>query len=163
MKNFKAISFLAITLAITQLAGCGDLLQGHSRDPEFYQKVFSAKTSPKKVNLENEKMIYSEKYPMRLALFDDQKFFYQIDELGSGWGEWKMSDGMVTMFAPRKYFDMRLVLSGADETSDAQVLRFRDRGGIQAIKVSLRDPESAKAAGKTLPPLRPFTESKDGI
>jgi hypothetical protein len=159
MSHFK----IATLLSLLFLSACGDVLSGNPRDESFYRPVISEMNAPNKVEMIKAKLIYSDQYPMRLALFGNQKFFYEIDELGDGWGEWKMEDGFVKLFAPRNYFDMRLVLSGADKKGDAKILRFRDRSGVQSIAVSLRDPDAARAAGRSLPALRRFTKSTDGI
>jgi hypothetical protein len=150
-------------LMLLILTSCGDLLIGQRRDPSFYRPVISEKSAPKKVAMESEKLVYSDKYPMRMALFSNEKFYYEIDELGEGWGTWTMDDGVVKLYAPRPFFDMRIVMSGDAETGEARIFKFRDRTGIQTVALSVRDPEAAKAEGKTLPPLRKFTRSKDGF
>jgi hypothetical protein len=161
--NKTAMKFW-ILLSAVFVSSCGtEALKAHPRDDAFYRGLVNEKQSPKKVAMSAEKIFYSDDYPMRFALYNDQRFFYQVDELGDGWGRWVLEDGVMKLFAPRPFFDMNLVVSGAEATGDTKVLRFRDRTGIQSIKVSLRDPEVAQRQGQKLPELRKFKANRDGF
>jgi hypothetical protein len=159
MRLFNVVSLFTLMF----LNSCGDQLMGHPRNPEFYQKKINARIAPHKVAMEKEKLLYSDAYPMRFALFSDEKFYYEVDELGDGWGKWLMEDGVVKLYAPRPFFEMRLVLSGEGENGEGQILKFRDRSGLQSVKLSVRDPEAAREEGRPLPPLKKFTKSNLGI
>jgi len=159
MKVSRAMFFTGILL----LASCGDLLAGKPREDSFYLAMMNSKNAPSSVAMASQKLVYSDKYPMRFAFYEDKKFYYEIDELGDGWGHYTMEDGVVKLFAHRPFFDMRLVVSGSEDSDEKRVVRFRDRSGVQTVELKVRDPESATAEGRVLPPLKKFSKSATGI
>lgn len=135
-------------LTATVFAGCSnEKMSFNKRDPSFYTRfVNPARDLGDAENKMSQLKIIEgrEKYNMRYALFDNGKFFYEVNNLGSGYGDWQYSDGGVKMFAVRTFFDMDLHLSGKEQTGEAIVMRFTDRFGVNLVNVEFRDPVAQK-------------------
>jgi hypothetical protein len=97
----------------------------------------------------------NQKYTMRMALFDNGKFYYQVENLGNGIGQWKYKDGYVNLYAPRAMFDIDINLFAAEATGEALSMQFLDRFGHNAVRAQFRMP-AAK-------PLRTFAEPKNPV
>lgn len=160
------ISLPAIIVAGT-LTGCSDVsMVDHKRDETFYKKMNnpSGEQAQAEAKMADLKVIEtSESYPMRIALFDNHQFYYQIDRLGNGTGTWKFSSGALELTAQRPIFDMNFVVSAAQAEGDALVVRFIDRFGINRVDSWVRDPEAIKKAGANPEPLRNYSKSNKGI
>lgn len=141
-----------------------------SRPAEFFRKfvnpsddflVADSKLSELKL------MEVGDEYPMRFVLFQDGRFYYQIDKLGDGTGRWQLEAGGLQLTAVRPIFDMRLYLSAANEVGDETVLRFNDRHGFNSVTINFRDPkavlDSVGIVPARRPELRPFTAHPAGI
>ncbi len=162
--RFQKLYSLLVLLAGLSISSCSqDLLVSHAREENFYTPLINEKRAPKKVVMSEEKIFHSDDYPMRFALYEDNRFYYQVDELGDGWGRWALEDGYMKLYAARAFFEMRFVVSGAEAIGEERIIKFRDRSGIRSYKVSLRDPQRAAQDGVTLPALRRFKKNSDGI
>lgn len=163
--HFLISSFILIAVSI--LTGCSDVsMVENKRDEAFYKKMNNPSTdqAQAETKLADLKVIEtSESYPMRIALFDNNQFYYQIDRLGNGTGTWKFSSGALELIANRPIFDMNFVLSAAQPEGDALVVRFIDRFGINRVESWVRDPEALKKAGARPEPLRNYSKSPKAI
>jgi hypothetical protein len=61
-----------------------------------------------------DKSLIKNDYPIKIALYQDQRFDYHLLNLGSGRGKWKFKDGKLELRASRKIFDMFIEVYGAD-------------------------------------------------
>lgn len=130
------------------------------RDPEFFSPYLNSKDqfSDAKERLGDLKILQTgEEYPMRFALFQDGRFYYQIDKLGDGVGRWKFHSGGIEMTAVRPIFDMHLYVSAAEPTGEKTLVRFIDRHGFNSINLQLLKPVT------TGPKLRPYQPSEKDI
>ncbi len=172
LKHFNQIllrsAFVILPLLITLVTtGCSEpKLIAHTRDREF----FDAYQNPSidypqaETRFEQLKMLETdESTPMRFVLFDNGKFYYQIDKLGDGTGLWQYVDGAVHLIAKRPIFDMNLYVSGAGEAGDDVEVRFINRYGFSTVRGRLRDPQAMEEQGITPPKLREFAASHKDI
>lgn len=159
--------FLPLMIFIVSgLIGCSDTaMVSNKRDEQFYKsKTNSAKDfSQAEQKITELKLLETaDEYPMRIALFDNNKFYYQVDRLGNGTGTWKYNDGGLELRAPRKYFVMEFYLSAAKPVGEDMIFRFLDRFGINTLETWVRDPELVKKNKAKIEELRKFsTSSKD--
>lgn len=129
----------------------------HKRDPAFFNRFINsaqdydqAKQKLNELNL----LVSNQKYKMRYALFDNGKFYYQVDNLGDGHGKWTYQDGALNLFANRTMFDLDLNLIATEAEGEKMAMRFLDRFGNNNVDVVFR-PGSAK-------PLRRFSSHSSG-
>lgn len=167
-----AISLFVLTFAAALLGACSPNTEmvASKRPAEFFGQFLNpaADFAAAESKLgELKVMEVGDEYPMRYVLFQDGRFYYQIDKLGDGTGWWKLEGGGLELTAVRPIFDMHLYLSAAADTGDATVLRFNDRHGFNSVDIRLRDPNANLDAfglvPTRLPELRPFTAHPAGI
>ena len=166
-RSFFFILFSVGTLSFSFLTACSDnSLVDHKRDEAFYQSMSNSSTDlpQAETKMADLKVLESnEVYPMRIALFDNNEFYYQIDRLGNGKGTWKFNAGALELFAKRPIFDMNFVVSAAQPEGDALVIRFIDRFGLNRVDTRLRDPKTLNQMGIKPEQLREFTKSNNSI
>lgn len=141
-------------------------MTANKRDAEFYSQFVnpSEKMSGAAENLDQVKLLATgSEYPMRMALFANGNFYYQVDKLGDGQGLWDVKDGVLRLRAVRPLFDMHLFVSGAAAEGDETVIRFIDRHGFNSINIQLRDPEGLQQQGIVPPALPQYQASEKGI
>ncbi len=160
--GFVCFSLAAFSVACSSDSG----LVAYKRDPEFYSQLVNPPDQAAQAasNLEGLRLIQTgDDYAMRFALFSNGTFYYQIDRLGDGTGDWLYEDGALKLIADRPMFNMTFHVSATDETSDATTVRFLDRHGFNSYSIQLRDPSQIRAQDGVLPSLRPFVASSKGI
>lgn len=134
----KTILLLAV-LSLT-FFGCSEKFSEVlvPREAEFFQNFVNpsnlASQMPGKIP-EMNLLETGKDYPMRFVLFDNSTFYYQVDKLGDGYGQWKYQDGALDLLASRPLFDMSLSLTATEAIGDAMVVRFLDRRGFQSVKI----------------------------
>ncbi|WP_413583197.1 transposase [Bdellovibrio sp. HCB288] len=167
MKKHLVTAFIAAVLGlILQACSPSGSLIAHQRSADFYgQFVNPAADWPQAESKIDELKVLqtSSEYPMRYVLFDNGKFYYQVDKLGNGEGVWSYENGALIVTAQRTIFKMELAVSAAKETGDETIVRFYDRHGFNEMPIKLRNPEALKAQGKSAPQLRNFTRSEKNI
>lgn len=154
----KIISSSIFIIVALILGACSNgTATKYKRGPEFFDRLINSSTDFDRAEekLSELKLITSsEKYKMRYALFDNGKFYYEVDNLGHGTGKWSYRDGALNLFASRSFFDMDLNLMAMEAEGDAMSMQFLDRFGTNTVKVQFR-PVSAK-------PLRHFSSHSSG-
>jgi len=116
----------------------------HKRDEAFFANLInpSDKYGQAAQKLNELKTLHSnQKYTMRYALFDNGKFYYEIENLGHGEGKWSYKDGYLNLYAVRTMFDMDINLLATEETGSALGMQFLDRFGHNIVKVDVREPQ----------------------
>lgn len=145
------MKYAASLIALLALTACSDGSVKHKRDAAFFAPMINASENfdQAQQKLGDLKLITSsQKYNMRVALFDNGKFFYEIDNLGHGVGQWKFRDGYVNLYAARAMFDLDINLFASEAAGEALSMQFLDRFGHNAVTAQFRP------AAPT--PLRPF-------
>lgn len=100
-----------------------------------FNKYINAKPMPAEPNLSVDTSIANVDYPIEIALYQDQKFYYNLPTLGDGEGTWEKVGGKLKLFATRTLFDMNIDIFAANPDATQVILKFRDRHGPQVIKM----------------------------
>ena len=153
----SAALFLLLAVGIT---GCSkEPTVQHKRDRSFFERYVNSASdfNSAEAKLQELKLVTSDdKYHMRYALFDNGKIFYQVDNLGSGTGEWSYDSGAVSISASRPYFDLDLFLTAKEAEGDALTFVFVDRFGKTSAPAQFHEPQVKK-------PLATFVPGKQGL
>lgn len=159
---FTAARKILMLFFALSVVGCGQKQsgEGSKRDYSFYSHLINPSDQYQQAaaNLHEFKlMISNEKYSMRVALFDNGVFYYEVNNLGDGEGTWEYRDGVLKLKAVRTIFDMELEIMAESSESDATIVQFVDRFRFNSVPMQLRQPS---ADGK---PLSVFKKSKLNI
>ena len=168
MAKGVAITCSLAAVLFSMISGCGDTagMIESPRDQTFYksyQNPASASFAADQKMDELKIIQTNDDYPIRIALFDNGTFYYQVDRLGDGNGEWYFQDGAVHLVASRPVFNMEFVLSGSSADPDGVILKFVDRHGLNSKLVNFRDPAVIEREEGFVPALRPFEGNQKGL
>ena len=76
-----------------------------------------------------------------MALYNDGKFYYNLDNLGDGEGTWKYENGVIKLTAFRKILtfdvDMNYTFTITRKDGSQSLIKFRDRKGNRAYATRL--------------------------
>lgn len=132
----KAILFLTLLLAMSCTGKSGSASLHKAAQETDYSKFINNKNLTKdEPNLTVDKTIVNNNYPIEIALYKNNKFFYNLPNLGTGKGTWKYNDGMIELRAKRKIFDMYIEVYGADAEIKEVAIQFTDRFGSNTLKM----------------------------
>lgn len=73
-------------------------------------------------------VIGTDKYPLYLALYQNQVFYYEIPGLGEGSGTWSVEKNQIKLEAKRSRFDMIFYIY---QFKNNYLIKFSDRDGPQ--------------------------------
>lgn len=129
MRNLIAVAFLA-------LLSCGkdNSIKYYKAQPADFQKFINSHNlvTP---NLSLDRFVVNNEYPIQIALYQDQKFYYDLPNLGDGEGSWKYQNGYLRLTAKRSLFDMIIDIHHRDQDLKNLAIEFRDRFGLKTLKV----------------------------
>jgi len=108
---------------------------------ESFQKYINARSSNTGADLTKDVHIINRDYPIEISIYEDGKWYYNLDNLDDGYGTWKFKNGRLELFAHRTLFDMHINIEGTGEGAPNLVLKFSDRFGPRTIKVEKRNLE----------------------
>ena len=139
------MKYLFLTILILVLAACG----GGKSAPRYYpataeslSKFVNDKdlttTTP---NLSLDKSIVNNEYPIQIALYKDQRFYYDLPNLGDGTGTWEYKDGQIVLKAKRSLFDMKINVHATDEQVQNVAIEFTDRFGPNVLRTDKQNIE----------------------
>lgn len=138
-KDFFLSLLVALTLAAV-LSGCKGVDQEEKSELQFFQvdssvasTVINNKGLPRNPDLSSDKTLINRDYPIEVALYKDGRWFYDLPNLDTGVGTWKMENGMIKLFAKRRLFDMHIDVVATKEKGEKWALKFRDRFGPQIL------------------------------
>lgn len=121
-------------LAITSCTGKSDSVPLFKAKKSLdFDGILNHKQMPKDPNLTLDKSIVNNDYPIEIALYEDQKFYYNLPNLGDGTGTWKYSDGIIELRAKRTLFDMYIEIYGANQEITKMAILFSDRFGAKTL------------------------------
>ncbi|MEK6629092.1 MAG: transposase [Bdellovibrionota bacterium] len=178
MKLFNRYSLLlgvSLSTLLVVLTNCSP----RSKDVEFKQNADffnvyvnkSADLPQAEEKISSLKLLATEETnPLRLVLFDNNKFYYQVDRLGSGEGVWEYKNGALQLVAIRPLFDLAFTITTADAEGNETLVQYTDRFGLNSYLVQFRNPTRENASEKVSPnsnekssELRSFSSSNKGI
>ncbi len=137
---------LVLLLTIFLFASCGlkkekGELIVFEKSKTDYDQFINQKPKPNQPNLSIDKKIVNNDYPIELALYNDGKFYYNLENLGEGEGTWKYDNGVLKLTAFRKILtfdvDMNYTFTITRKDGSQSLLKFRDRKGNQAYSTRL--------------------------
>ena len=142
MKLIKTTLFISCLFTL----GCsGDYkMVDYQRDEKFFTTFQNPSTEigEAAAKIETLKLFQTnDDYPIRLAIYDNGKFYYQVDELGTGIGDWKYEDGGLKLTTRRKIFDLNFYLTATAAEGEELVVKFFDRHGFNQHKLEYRNPQ----------------------
>ncbi len=109
---------------------------------EFYEPFVNAQGSPAtaKAEMGSLKLLkINGLYDGRFALYENGQFFYEINHMGDGVGNWTFENGALKLSAQRMFFVMEFTVSGASAEGTNTVVRFRDRNGVQRMDIQYQN------------------------
>lgn len=98
-------------------------------------KFVNNKSLPADPNLTLDKSIVNNSYPIEIALYSDNRFYYNLPNLGDGNGTWKLQDGVIQLKAKRTLFNMYIEVKATDEGAETLSIQFTDRFGPNTLKM----------------------------
>jgi len=120
------------------ITSCGN----KSSSPKFqrveaanFNKFVNQKELSPDPNLNLDKVIVNNDYPIEIALYKDNQFYYNLPNLGDGKGTWVYKNGFLKLTASRKIFDMVIEVHSIDETAQQLAIKFSDRFGPNVLRV----------------------------
>ena len=112
----------------------------HPKKEQFFSFVLNSGGKPKllkDIDRFGLTRIVNESYPIELVLFDDQTFYYYLENLGDGEGTWSFDEGHIKLYAERKLFAMKIGLHAISEFDNRIAIDFIDRFGTQYLEMDL--------------------------
>jgi len=102
---------------------------------EDFNKYINQKNTPELPNLTLDKTIINNDYPIEIALYRDKKWYYNLPNLGDGFGTWSYENGKIKLFAERILFDMHIDIKATNQGAENVAIEFADRFGPRILKM----------------------------
>ncbi len=93
------------------------------------------KAMPQNPNLSIDKNLVNNEYPIEIALYNDNRFYYNLPNLGSGKGTWSHKNGKLELKAKRTLFDMHIDALATDVDGKELAIQFTDRFGPNTLRM----------------------------
>jgi hypothetical protein len=103
---------------------------------ESFSKFINNKNLPNDPNLNLDKSIVNNDYPIQIALYRNHKFYYDLPNLDDGTGTWSYTNGQIVLKSKHRLFDMRIDIHSLDENGNKLAIKFIDRHGPQTLKMA---------------------------
>jgi hypothetical protein len=135
MKN----SLLVLVLLV--MVSCGNKVEDipvQSVTREAFEKYVNTSTLPADSNLNLDRSIVNDAYPIEIALYKDNIFHYNLPTLrdGHGQGKWEYVDGKIELTAKLTFFKMHIEIHSTDVNANQVVIKFTDRFGPNTLKMT---------------------------
>lgn len=135
------ISVITLTVSCGQ-KGSLDFKDDQRLDDEQRDFLVNNKNMPSSPDLAEDAFIANYDYPVELSIYEDGKFYYNLDNLGDGKGTWKVVDGIIHLNAKHKLqnfnmdIDMNFYVYKGDGENQYEV-SFKDRFGQKEMDVKV--------------------------
>jgi hypothetical protein len=133
MNNTIALLILLIISSCTCKSDSAKLYS--AKEKQAFSKFINNKDMPSDPNLTIDKSIINNDYPIEIAIYQNNRFFYNLPNLGTGKGKWKYNDGKIELTAKRTIFDMHIEVYGSDQNLNKLAIQFSDRFGSKSLKM----------------------------
>lgn len=121
------------------LVSCGNQedIERYKIDEAKVKRIVNEKDLISHTDFNTDKSIKNPDYPIELALYKNNKFYYSLPTLsdGTGHGIWKFHEGSIVLYAQRDLFDMYIEIYAADPEGENYLITFIDRFGKKTLKV----------------------------
>lgn len=165
MKSWLAGTFLIGALWLQACSAPSRIVE-HPKEASFFAAHQNPAADFEKASQQiNEiKLLQSDDYySIRVALYDHGRFYYEVDRLGSGSGDWVYEQGALKLVAERKVFDLILFITAAQAQGEDLRIKFIDRFGFNDLPLQVRNPSGAAPAANHPQSLRVFQESRPDL
>jgi len=145
MKIFaKTLMLLIIATFITSCGNKGSMSfddkEKLTKDDSQY--LINHKKMPASPDLGEDAFIANYDYPVELSIYENGKFYYNLDNLGDGTGDWKEVDGIMQLSAEHELFNLGMTINMTfyvyrGEGEKNYKLSFRDRHGLKKFKAKV--------------------------
>ncbi len=97
---------------------------------------------PAEPDLGEDTFIANYDYPVELSIYDSGKFYYNLDNLGDGEGDWKEVDGVLRLNAEHELKNLGMTINMTfhvykGEGDKQYKLSFRDRHGLKKLETKV--------------------------
>ncbi len=137
---------LLVIIILFSIIGCGKSSDGPKSDLIFFEasstdftKYINQKNTPSLPDLQEDKLIINNDYPIEISLYKDGKWYYNLANLDDGFGTWSFDGGTIKLFASRTLFDMHLTIEATKENAKEVAIRFSDRFGPKVLAMEKRN------------------------
>ena len=131
--------FFVIVAMITFIS-CGGSKDAPKSELKFFEsknsdfdKYINFKATPTQPDLQEDKSIINNDYPIEISLYQDGKWYYNLPNLDDGFGTWKYENGIIKLHASRTLFDMHIDIEAIEEGAKEVAIRFSDRFGPKVL------------------------------
>lgn len=107
----------------------------HPKEQDFFSFVINSGKIPQTIERTKMARLVNHSYPIELALFHDNTFYYYLENLGDGQGTWSYEDGFLKLYAERKLFAMKIGIHAISEYDKRVAVDFVDRFGTQYLEM----------------------------
>jgi hypothetical protein len=132
-------TFILLAMMVLTACGKGKSVKFYPATEDQFSEIVNSKNLYANPNLTLDKAFVNNDYPIEIALYKDNKFFYNLPNLGIGVGDWAYDKGHLKLTTKRKIFDMdvdmKIEVHALDDLSKNLAIRFIDRFGIRILKV----------------------------
>ncbi len=129
----RVFIFILLTLLIFS-CGKGTKYNYTKVEKSKFTNLVNQKNITRKPNTTLDKKIFNNDYPIEIALYKNNKFYYNLPRLGDGQGTWYYRNGHLELSAKRKIFDMYLEIHAEDLKAENLLITFTDRFGRKVLK-----------------------------
>lgn len=100
--------------------------------------LINQRNMPASPDLGEDSFIANYDYPVELSIYKNGKFYYNLDNLGDGTGDWKEVDGIIKLEAEHELFNLGMMINMIfyvykGEGEKQYKLSFRDRHGLKKL------------------------------
>ncbi len=134
------MKYIYLLTLIFSLMSCSEIqpdkkgLNFNKVEKESFSKIINKKSLREGANLQEDKYLLNRDYPIEISLYEDGKWYYNLDNLGDGYGTWKYKNGRLVLFAKRVLFDMYIDIEATDKNANNFVIKFSDRFGPRILR-----------------------------
>jgi len=141
MKNLFIIASIILVLL-----SCGSNEESPKSKLVFFEakvsdfdKYINRKSTPDEPNLQEDRTIINNDYPIEISLYEDGKWYYNLPNLDDGFGTWEYDGGVIKLHASRTLFDMNITVEAVKEEAKEIAIRFSDRFGPKVLTMEKRN------------------------
>jgi hypothetical protein len=107
----------------------------------FLTSVVNNKARPAEQNLAQDIYLENAGYPLEIALYNDNSFYYNLPALGDGHGKWEEIKSGYQLISRRKLggaqIEMKYIIRQKNDSSQNLEVRFEDRKGLKILPLRL--------------------------
>ncbi len=129
-------------LILVFLLSCGGSSSKYTYFPaeqKDFEKFINPKPQPAKPNLAADVTLLNRDYPIEIAIYQDNTWYYDLPNLDTGKGTWTHEDGKIVLKAERDLFNMKIDVVAIEEKAEDIVIEFIDRYGQEILTVEKKN------------------------